>query len=270
MKMTFVLEGLDEQQIKKYEQMLKIVPEDGTSIGNVTLLGKLKWKEEVFWEIRDKLIDLGVLEKGRGKGGSVRRVLGVQSQQLSSEKIYSEAERIKEKELYEPMATVIKERWIKDNRFDDAIVEIVAQQGRRETGGKWTRPDIVVASLTTFAYVPGKFFDLITFEVKPHDAVDITVVYEALAHLRASTKSYVLLHIPKPILSSYQDIIEQICEEAKRHGIGVIIAEDPAKYETWEEKAEAYRREPDPEKLNEFITVQTNQAFKEKIIKWLR
>jgi len=58
------------------------------------------------------------------------------------------------------------------------------------------RPDLVVASMTTLLYVPGKLFDVTTFEVKPLDRIEVTAVYEALAHRRASTRSYVWMHIP--------------------------------------------------------------------------
>jgi hypothetical protein len=48
-----------------------------------------------------------------------------------------------ERSLYEPMRRVIAGEWAKDKRFDPLAVEITAQQGRRETGGRFTRPDIV-------------------------------------------------------------------------------------------------------------------------------
>src|ERR1035441_4896420 len=76
------------------------------------------------------------------------------------------------------------------------VVEVTARQGRRETGGTWTRPDIVAAALRVFPHVPGKFFDLITFEVKPFDGIDVTAVFEALSHRRAATQAYVWLHVP--------------------------------------------------------------------------
>jgi BarA-like signal transduction histidine kinase len=110
-------------------------------------------------------------------------------------------------------------------------VEVTAQQGSRLTGGKWTRPDITVASSRTFPYVPGRHFDVITFEVKPQDQVNVTAIYEALAHLRAATRSYVLLHVPHFAKASLELIIEETCNEGKQHGIGVIIVEKPGDYD---------------------------------------
>ena len=148
-------------------------------------------------------------------------------------------------------------------------MEITAQQGSKPTG-KWARPDITVASSRTFPYVPGRHFDVITFEVKPQDQVNVTAVYEALAHLRAATRSYVLLHVPHSAKSLLELVIAETCNEAKQHGIGVIIAEKPDDYGTWDEQVEAVRREPDPARLNDFLAQQVSLDFREQVIRWLK
>jgi len=59
--------------------ILQHVPEDGSSIGNKTLLARLAQAagadvaEEDYWRVRDGLIAEGVLASGRGRGGSVLR-----------------------------------------------------------------------------------------------------------------------------------------------------------------------------------------------------
>ena len=60
------------------EALLAAVPANGSSIGNQSLLESLKGQfpdltEEAFWSTRDALIEQGVLQKGRGRGGSVLR-----------------------------------------------------------------------------------------------------------------------------------------------------------------------------------------------------
>src|SRR5690606_14507999 len=55
-------------------ELLARVPADGSGIGNGRLLRELGWGEEEFWEVRNRLVDRGVLEVGRGRGGSVRRI----------------------------------------------------------------------------------------------------------------------------------------------------------------------------------------------------
>ena len=59
--------------------ILACVPADGSSIGNQSLLERLSHQfptldEQAYWQLRDALIAEGVLAKGRGRGGSVRRV----------------------------------------------------------------------------------------------------------------------------------------------------------------------------------------------------
>ena len=52
--------------------LLKKVPADGTSIGNQSLREALGWNEKRYDAARDALIEAGPLEKGRGRGGSVK------------------------------------------------------------------------------------------------------------------------------------------------------------------------------------------------------
>ena len=60
------------------EVLLAAVPADGSSIGNQSLLERLRIQfphltDEFYWETRDALIDQRVLQAGKGRGGSVRR-----------------------------------------------------------------------------------------------------------------------------------------------------------------------------------------------------
>lgn len=269
------LTGLTEAQITEYEQQLSgQVPNEGT-IGNTSLLRRLQeanrnWTEDLFWAIRNRLVERGLLERGKGKGGSVRRVraeVALQAPPAAAEPI---AEQIRaERDLYEPMSRVIKENWSPDSGLDAVIVEITAQGGRRPDG-KWSRPDITLATYKTYPYVPGRHFDLITFEIKPTDGLDVTVVYEALAHRRAATRAYTLLHVPDDRKAGLEEVLDEIVLEAKRVGVGVIVAGTPDSYDTWEELVEAERYEPEPQRLNDFLAKQVSQGFREQIVKWFR
>ena len=209
------LEGLTEQQIQQLEEeLLSRLRDLGERAGNVTLLRELGWEEDMYWEVRDILINKGILQLGRGRGGSIRFVSnaaagGVPQQQPP------QPTTARESDLYEPIARVLRDRWVRDNRFRDHLVEITARQGARNTGGTWTRPDITLAGMTTFPFVPGKTFDVITFEVKPQEGVDVTAVYEALAHLRTATRAYVVFHVPDGQREPLTEWIDRAAEEAK-------------------------------------------------------
>lgn len=261
---------IEEQE----QQLLSFVPVDGRSIGNTNLQRQLGWPEDTYWPVRNRLVDRGVLDLGRGKGGSVRRV--TKSESLTAPPLPLPAspdcldEYDRESNLYDPMAKVLASTWSAAAGFDDKIVQITAQQGGKLTGGKWSRPDIAVVTLSTYPYVPGRHFDVITFEVKTAEGIDITCVYEALAHLRSATRSYVLLHVPKEKQPDLESRLLDVFAEAKKHGIGVITAENPADYDTWEDIVDPIRAEPDPRRLNDFLAKQFSKTQLELIMKWFK
>jgi hypothetical protein len=49
-----------------------------------------------------------------------------------------------------------------------------AERGSKVTGGRWTRPDLVSVALRTYRYLPGKYLEVVTFEVKAADAITVT------------------------------------------------------------------------------------------------
>jgi hypothetical protein len=63
--------------------------------------------------------------------------------------------------------------------------------------------------------------------------------------------------------------VKQTIEEARRvgraHGVGLITMGDPRAWDTWNELKEARRVEPDPERLDEFISVQLSQDAHDRI-----
>ncbi|MEI6747169.1 MAG: hypothetical protein WCL34_14490 [Methylococcaceae bacterium] len=267
-----LLKNLSPGELKaKQEQILALVPVTG-GIGNGALKQALKdkfgqyWSGDLYWAVRNNLIERGILEKGRGNGGSVKKV--IQSNELTDNAVVAQNYG-RENELYKPMKTVLENDWARDQTFNDCYVAITAQGGARPTNGKWTRPDITVIGCKTFLYVPGKHLEVVTFEVKPANAIDISGVYEALAHRRAANRSYLIVHVPTAAdLCLFNDT--DIVEEAGKFGIGVIVAQDPKEYETWVVKLEAQRIEPNPYKLNEFIAQQISAEVKEQIAAWVK
>jgi hypothetical protein len=60
-------------RISDKEMLLRFVPENGDAVGNLSLLKQLEWDERKYWRVRDALVANGLLLRGRGYGGSVRR-----------------------------------------------------------------------------------------------------------------------------------------------------------------------------------------------------
>jgi hypothetical protein len=69
----------------------------------------------------------GVLLKGRGRGGSVQRVVSIAVP-------VAVPHRIVETALYNPIIATIRSHWVPDHEIQDHVIDLTAQQGRRDYG----------------------------------------------------------------------------------------------------------------------------------------
>ena len=207
---------------------------------------------------------VGLDHRGRGQGwGAIYRVpRGTRN----------------EKDYYPPLAREIEQGWAtekgreyhRDGRFLRVLE--TAFLGKRVTGGKWTRPDITLIGGKVLPYLPGKHLDVVTFEVK-HQAdetkhpLDITGLYEALAHRTFGNFAYVIYVVPqKNQLDEVQSA--RITVEATRTGVGVIYARQEDDFALWEETVEPVRHWPDPQKQHDFLTTQCEDILPD-LAKWI-
>ena len=253
--------------------------------GNKALRQKLGWDaegegRERYWETHGRAHDKGLVEKGGGKGGSVALVgindssfenatdMNGDSHTSSSE----ETTQTKESDLYPDASKVIEKGWMRSQNYDDHFMETTAFKGKAATGGRWSRPDIAVLATKSFPYLPGRQFDIITFEIKPKGQTDVQGVFEALSHQQFANKAYVVFHLGSAEVADNfavnQSHGERILGTAKKHGVGIIIATNIADWETWDELVSAERHTPDPEQANRFIATCFSEETKERIIKW--
>jgi hypothetical protein len=164
---------------------------------------------------------------------------------------------------------VLRNAWKAEKRLSEATVEVTARQGRRDTGGTWTRPDITVLSMRTFRHLAGKHYDVWTFEIKPFNQVDVTGVFEAASHSRCANRSFVMFHVINGESESENvSTLNRCVEEARRFGVGLITFADPGDFGTWDVRVEAPRHEPDPEVLEEFIATQLSEESKDEFMRW--
>lgn len=264
------------------QALLQHLPKNGNTAGNKAVQARLGWDDDQYWAVRDSLVDKNLIVRGRGRGGTVRILVREETKETVTVPVpigvdgtpgdTTDIEAVvrREVELYEPMASVVRGAWARDRRANPLAVEVTALQGRRATGGRWSRPDIVSVEIKTYQYVPGKYLEVVTFEIKPCDAINVQAVYEALAHRRSATHSYVVLHVPRSSSTAVADGVEDVRVLARSHGIGLIVAGQPDDYNTWDELEEAQRFEPDPGRLDTFIATQLGEATRNKIAKGLR
>lgn len=255
------------------DRILAILPKDGSRMSNPEIRSKLGIHDdddeatEAYWSARNSLIDRGLAARDRGQGGSTMRVLGGQIGPNSAEVDVGDMQPIREDELYDPLLEVLRNDWQADKGYEYLAVENVSKAGRRPTGGKWTRPDLVAVQVEFFDFLPQKILTVHSFEVKAADAIDVTVVYEALGHRRSATHAYALLHVPD---GNGEPELEVVFSEARRHGVGIIVFEEASDYATWEERVIAERVEPEPSSINDFIKIQLSEETRNKVSRNVR
>jgi hypothetical protein len=245
------------------DMLMELIPDDGSFVGNGSLQNQLGWQKDKYWRVRDGLLANKQLERGRGKGGSVRRPFSNGDQIVTKQPRNSP-----EAQLYEPLLRVLSSEWVREMRIEPEQIhfEITARQGKKLTGGTWTRPDITAVSVRTFQHLPGKYLDVWTFEVKPLEALDITAVFEAASHAGRATRSYALLQVSGA--ESYEtEIVDRCAREAARLRVGLILFSSESDFSTWDTRVEAPRLETAPEILDEFVGFLSENA-KSRIARW--
>ena len=216
----------------------------GNRAGNTSLQRELKWNETKYWQIHQQLFAAGLIEKGKGYGGSVMLVQqavdlpataaaeppGIQFVPLPAVEGTPAAvvealveEYTSELQLYSPVKKQLEAHWARRRQLDDCHCEITALQGRRDTGGSWSRPDLAVIAYRKYEFLPERVFELFSFEVKSATDISIKGVMEALAHREAATRSFVIYHTAGQDFSAFPEA-ERIEELAARHGVDVYAA----------------------------------------------
>jgi len=263
------------EEAKQLSKLLfRLIPADGSTIGNKNALGKLREAakkdlafevtEDAYWQVRNELIAQGKIEKGVGYGGTVYRVKDIEAKEPRAAKT-----KLKEADLYAMVGQYIEKTWVKDNGFDQFVLERTAFQGKKNTGGKWTRPDFALIGLRSFPYIPGKVLELISFEVKPEDDFRIEGVFETAAHSRFSNKSYLLIYTPNDDAAQTEDF-QRVERECERFGLGLITFTVPNDWNTYKTIQEADRRLPDPADTNSFIASQISNDSQERVLRMVK
>jgi hypothetical protein len=259
--------------------LFSLVPNDGNRIGNLTLrqefLAKVKadlgldLSEDDYWLIRQPLLDEKKIETGRGRSGSVRRLLHVITPTTCTSSSASETYE-QEVQLYEPFHETIQKSYVRVYNHKFFVSQITASAGRRPTGGKWTRPDVALAVVKTYQHIPGKSLELVTFEIKPAGAFGIEGVFETASHSSYAHRSYLALYTPKGAPLTDHDNRERLERECTRFGVGLWTFEDPKDWDTFDILVEPTFHPPDPGSTDDFIFGQLSKENKDKLMAWIK
>ena len=262
-------ERLTKNRLQEFIAALK---KAGGGSGNGSLRQNLGWPEDLYWRAQGQLVQKGQIITGRGQGGSVRFT---EAQVTASEvgeslapptSVPAQIVVSKERDLYAPIKLAIETKWINKFGFDSVLVDETHSRESRDTGGTFTRPDITVAGIRRYIYLP-KRLEIITFEIKPSEAISVMGVLEAIAHREAAHRSYVIYSASQVQFYDAAEA-ERISELSQKYGIGVILAEQPDAVETWQILLDSLRHEPDPARLDRFLGDLPNEAMKTQLSKW--
>ena len=235
------------------------VPVDGSPIGNRSLRRVTKtFTNPDYTSARNALRDVGLVQLGGGRSGSVFRVVADPTAVAPASSAGFELS------LYASIVPRLEQMTIDDSRFDARpVVCRTGLQGRKKTGGAWTRPDITVVAFKKFRVLTGGHLEVHTYEVKTGAGFDVTALHEARSHRRNAHRSYVLVDI-----DADKDVarIEALIDEARDLGVGLISFRSvDDEWATWYEPPIHL---PDPIELDDFLATQLPEDAIAAIRSW--
>lgn len=246
--------------------------------GNQQLRTELGWGQQGrFDRVRDSLIAAGLVQRiSGGRGG--RLVITIESLDDIPKDVEVSVGR--EHSLYFALGSHVRSMVLDFHNFaqdEDDLIEIfnTSEQGRRDTGGQYTRADLtaIVRRQVEGLY---DWRDVHAIEVKPYWSVGREALYESAAQaaLHRCTFSWLLLYIPDESVAlqpeQRQDVqqvreidLPAIQREAAEIGIGLAVSPNLSASTHPEVKAVPRRQILDPDQLT-FLLRSTTARFSEE------
>lgn len=226
----------------------------GTLPSLPTLAKALGIAESVATAAKDAVNNDGIYKISSGKGGGLSISGGLDNEAATYDYIREQAEC-----------------WVKGNVYSSqGETRLLPNETyRKKLGGKWSNPDFTFLCVHKFLHTTSSALEVLTIEAK-HAAkqFDVSCVYEALAHTRASHFS-VLFFYDDPVKNTIDkstDVLDEIKFECVRLGIGLVVSQYPCDISSWKYLIPAKRHTPDARRLDSFI----EDAFDDDGKKWLK
>jgi len=214
---------------------------------------------DAYWEAEQALVDEGRIERRRGRNGGIQllppaevavAVVPAAQPQQAAEVM----EQDREIDHYEPVLREILANWTEQPGFTHVFGAITGLQGRRPTGGRWSRPDIVLCTVSDWLFSSRPEGDVRTIEVKRFEVTDVLAVYEALSHKARSHYAYLLIvGFPDQLTPDQQADFDNLLGVAGKNGVGVITAPDSGDWRTWEFQLYPTRSDADHQAINQLL-----------------
>jgi len=195
-----------------------------------------------FKKVRDELINDGLVEKYRCRGGGILLTVKGSKQKAAPDATSSVD---KEKDLYEPF---VRELDLESKENEENALAFNTSSLRKS--GKWSNPDLVKLSVRSFPIIRTKKVIITTYEVKQWDRWNLEAAFEAASHRNFAHYSYVALEWARDFPIEGLDDISQACS---RFGVGLMTLHPY--YTGWRHKIqlEATPYVPSDEFAEEFL-----------------
>jgi hypothetical protein len=120
-----------------------------------------------------------------------------------------------------------------------------------------------------FPWTIGTEFDVVTFEIKRPDSANVLAVFEALSHITAATRAYVVFPVGAEEWRQANPAQERrVKDECVRHGVGLILVTINDQGAVAHHVLKAARREIDHEKCSDFLDAVLSNGGKKRISEW--
>ncbi len=245
---------------------------DGNYSVSAKVYQDLNFDIDRYRAARIPLIERGFVTLSRGRGGRIcidsEAFLNISSEGGKAKKPAADT---KEPEAsYYDRIKKIAESLCKDVYVGDYIVEVTARQGERDVG-KWRRPDITAGGVEAFKFAqPKRVLNIVSFEVKLFDRCSVDAVYEALAHGRFSTVSYLVIVFNSNDEREFYSVFDNndrminVYDECRKRGVGLCgVSKDEIESPVFWYMLDPRENAPDPYTVDDFVTRQlTEEARK--------
>lgn len=238
---------------------------EGQHLARAILWAKLPNFEEeewaTYWTAEQSLVDEQRIERRRGRNGGIYLLPPAQSAPRAS----LDPEFVAESTFYPGLLQTMLANWTQQPGYTHVFGAITATSGRRQTGGRWSRPDLVICTVSDWLFSSRPEGDVRTIEVKRYEALDVLGVYEALSHKARAHYAYLLIvDFPAELTSAQESDFEVILSAASKHGIGVITVAKADDWETWAFELDPHRSDADHQAINDLLYDQVPAAVRDQ------
>lgn len=191
---------------------------EAAGLPNSRVRTELGLSDARYLEVRDQLLEGGLVEKYRCRGGGVR-LTSRGEVKVYGAPLHGESAVAHEKDLYAPLI----DRLSRD-ASEDAIEAVLVDTSNLRKRGKWQNPDVTRVTVESYRYLQTFRAMVTTYEVKQWGRWDISAVFEAASHDRFVHEAYVVLEWAKGVpfdAPEHQPGMMQIASECRRFGVGL-------------------------------------------------